>query len=66
MSFDIQRAKELLDYNPEDGLFRWKVKCQKREAGYIAGHYSKEGYVIIGLNKKVIKAHRLAWIFVND
>jgi len=59
------KLKEILDYNQHTGLFTWKKikKYSNRSVGDIAGSLSL-GYVVIGIDKKIYKAHRLAWLYV--
>jgi hypothetical protein len=56
--------KKILDYNPETGLFHWKVKPSKRfPAGMQAGSLI-HGYIRIHTNGRQYGAHRLAWLYV--
>lgn len=59
-----QRLKELLDYNPETGEFIWKVKRKRVEIGDVAGCVDLQGYQAIGIDNKLHRAHRLAWLYV--
>ena len=59
------RLKELLNYDPETGVFTWvRTRGSKALAGYIAGHAEPNRYVNIMLDRKLYKAHRLAWLYV--
>ena len=60
-----ERLKQLLDYDPGTGVFRWKVSNNSRRAGQIAGGLTNNGYVRIRLGGKPYLAHRLAWFFVH-
>ena len=61
-----ERLKQLLDYCQETGLFTWKVANGPRvHVGDVAGHGSARGYVLIGVDGRVYRAHRLAWFYVN-
>jgi citrate synthase len=51
--------KENLHYNKTTGCFT------RLSNGKIAGCLDKDGYVIIKINKKNMKAHRLAWLYVH-
>jgi len=60
-----ERLKEVLDYNPETGIFVWKVQNGKRiKAGDIAGSVNKRGYTVIGVDLNLCRAHRLAWFYM--
>jgi hypothetical protein len=59
------RLKELLDYDPETGVFTWRIQRQYVHPGDKAGSVSSEGYVVIGCDQRVYKAHRLAWLYVT-
>lgn len=57
---------ELLEYNKETGVFTWKSSRPKCKIGSIAGTTSKHhGYVTIGIDNKLYRAHRLAWLIVT-
>jgi len=64
-------AREILDYDPETGIFRWKwregvsKRINARYAGKAAGNARSDGYLIIGINNRHYYAHRLAWLFVH-
>ncbi len=56
---------QLLDYDPDTGIFKWRVNRGMMCAGEQAGSVNKKGYRNIVLNVKGYKAHRLAWLFVH-
>lgn len=62
---NIERLKELLDYNPETGKFIWKVNSGRyAKAGGIAGHVRHDGrYIHICVDYKTYLGHRLAWFY---
>jgi hypothetical protein len=57
--------REMLIYNPETGIFVWKIgrKGRGTKAGAIAGSI-KKGRVYIGISNKAYFAHRLAWLYM--
>jgi len=59
-----ERLKELLHYNPETGVFTRACNKAYTKKGDVAGYSDRKGYVIIGLDRKQFKAHRLAWLYV--
>ena len=65
-----QRLKELLEYDPETGVFVWKKKSGRRGAalapiGSVAGSDDGNGYIRIGIDYKDYRGHRLAWLYVH-
>ena len=57
------RLKDLLDYDPDTGIFLWKVSTAQRiKVGDVAGCVSKKGYIHIKIDNKSYRAHRLAWL----
>lgn len=67
MSISHERLTELLDYNPDTGIFTWK-KCKRKDmVGKQAGSTNPDGwgipYTLIGLDNCKYRAHRLAWFY---
>jgi hypothetical protein len=61
-----------LDYNPDTGVFTWhhrpdqSTRTNSRMAGKPAGHHcARLKYVLLGLNGRLYRAHRLAWLYVH-
>ena len=64
-SLTQERLKELLQYDPDTGIFTWRVSPRANvEAGRKAGTTCARGYVIISLKRRLYRAHRLAWLYV--
>lgn len=57
------RLEELLSFDPETGLFRWKQRRSNVAAGSIAGRKWKTGYVYIRIENEDYLAGRLAWFW---
>ena len=56
----------LLNYNIETGIFTWKEdRGNGVTKGQKAGCYDRDGYILIKVNGKPYKAHRLAWFLVT-
>lgn len=58
------RLQEVLDYDPETGIFRWKVDRHRVKAGDLAGSIDASGYMKIVIDQTQYYAHRLAWLYV--
>ena len=60
-----ERLKELLCYRAKTGVFTWRVQRGRKKAGEVAGVCDHYGYVVIRIDHKLYKAHRLAWLYVH-
>ena len=62
------RLRELLHYDHDSGLFKWRVMNSRRApAGKRAGSVDKiTGYVRIRIDKRIYQAHRLAFLYMTD
>lgn len=61
--------RQCLDYNPETGIFRWRMTAPLRQRidrrGMVAGGNTGHGYLAIKIMGKLYLAHRLAWFYVH-
>lgn len=67
MSLTAQELKEVLHYDKETGVFRWR---HERRGGRIkpwtrAGAHDHRGYEVIWVKGKTRYAHRLAWLYMT-
>lgn len=56
--------KKQLHYDPETGIFTWKINKANIKAGMEAGSIS-HGYRQITFNRKVLRLHRLAFLYME-
>ncbi len=62
-----EELKRQLNYNSDTGDFTWNIKKKhsRFQIGDIAGCKVIQGYIVIKLDAKVYKAHRLAWLYME-
>jgi hypothetical protein len=66
----LHRLRQVLDYNPCTGVFKWKVTVGRGGSGRLAGEEAgslrsgKVDYVLIRVDGCRYYAHRLAWFYV--
>jgi hypothetical protein len=62
----LPRLRQVLDYNPIDGVFTWKERLSNRvSVGDVAGTLGQNGYTYIRFDGYMVLAHRLAWMYVH-
>lgn len=65
MILTAERLREALHYDHETGVFTWRSRTSNRvKIGDIAGAIDLNGYRLIGVDGRLYKAHRLAWLYV--
>jgi hypothetical protein len=58
-------AAERLAYEPDTGLFRWKVAHGLAKPGDLAGAANTEGYLVVRIAGRRLRLHRLAYYTHN-
>lgn len=65
MKLTQERLKELLHYDPDTGIFTWKVSLSRSvKVGFIVGSFSG-GYLVTSIYKKIYPLHRLAFLYME-
>jgi len=63
----LARLQAVLDYNPDTGVFTWKMRLSNRiTVGASAGSLDRDGYFIISIDGTRYFAHRLAWLYMTS
>lgn len=67
MELTQAELKRLLHYNPETGVFTWRVNTgTKKLVGQVAGCLSSQDRnQLVRVHGKLYQAHRLAWLYVH-
>lgn len=62
----IDALHEILNYNPQTGVWTWKVRRSMRAGpGSVAGSLNADGHRQIEINDKTYMSSRLAWLYMT-
>lgn len=56
---------DFIRYEPDTGLFFWRVSMGTYKAGSIAGSFNQNGYWRIMIRRRAFSAHRVAWFLMT-
>ena len=61
------RLKEILNYNPNTGVFTWKIAANNKNvrSGNVAGKSTPQLYRSIKYKGQDYLSHRLAWLYIH-
>lgn len=62
---NADELRRLLHYDPDSGVFTWKLTRGRANAGDKAGYLRAIGYVVIRFGGRHEYAHRLAWVWMT-
>jgi len=65
-----ERVRELLNYDPETGIFTRKIRTAQRHkigdrADFLVTSGNSEGYCRVSFDSKRYLAHRVVWLYVH-
>jgi hypothetical protein len=60
----LERLREVLAYDAYTGFFTWRNTTRATRSGQRAGCLERAGYIVITIDYRCYKAHRLAWLYV--
>jgi len=63
---EVEKIKKYLEWDVKDSCLRWKIDVSRRvKAGQVAGSRNWDGYLRVGLNKRVFQQHVVVWVLVH-
>lgn len=60
-----ERAREVLNYDPETGALHWRVARPGAPKGALVGTRNSDGYTQVEVDYRLYRAHRVAWLIMT-
>lgn len=64
MDLTQTRLRDLVTYDPETGVMRWRIPRRRARPGDIIGTRNEQGYLRVEINGRCYRVHRLIWLYV--
>lgn len=61
----LERLKELLSYDPDTGIWTWRVARSNCHPGDVVASKTTAGYIQVMIDRKNYTGHRLAWFYMT-
>ena len=58
---NVARLREVFHYDPKTGVLSRLSPRPKETPGAQVGHLSRSGYIVVGIDRRVCRAHRVCW-----
>jgi len=56
--------RQRFDYDPEEGVLRWREPCRRKAVGDVAGSFAEDYYTRVYLDGVHYMEHRLVWAWL--
>lgn len=62
---DVQRVREMFIYDELTGVISRRIGLKRSPSGTVVGTKDSYGYLVVGIDGKMHKAHRLVWLYAH-